>query len=340
MQQANLTHVYQFWQQQPLQEFKHWKPASSWQIDWHGETYTEIDQELSHRKIKHSNQQDKLRWGHTTKGMFTTREAYQLCYTNTNTTKDQLWDQIWQSRLWPKERNNRVFNNNNRPIETLWLLLKQNLQETLAIRTWQDIDWSDSPQECFILNSWNLSLSFLSNIKSRPPTRSASPLQWSPPAASSYKLNFDGVAKGNAGSAGFGGVFRNDKGADLHIYYGSIGKDTNNVVKLEGLWKGICIANQKKNFPLEVEGDSLILINAATRIQAGTLAAKIASSWRLLSRLETLEERLRRPHNIVFKHVRCTANKVADRLANQGVNQQLPPFSGTLNDSDDAQLHQ
>lgn len=105
----------------------------------------------------------------------------------------------------------------------------------------------------------------------------------------------------------------------VHIYYGSIGKDTKNVAELEGLWKGICIADQHNLYPLEVEGDSLILINAATRIQAVTSTAKIVSNWRLLSRLETLEEWLRRPHSIIFKHVRRTTNKVADRLANQGV---------------------
>jgi len=105
----------------------------------------------------------------------------------------------------------------------------------------------------------------------------------------------------------------------VHIYYGSIGKDTKNVAELEGLWKGICIADQHNFYPLEVEGDSLILINAATRIQAVTSTTKIVSNWRLLSRLETLEEWLRRPHRISFKHVRRTTNKVADRLANQGV---------------------
>jgi len=47
---------------------------------------------------------------------------------------------------------------------------------------------------------------------------------------------------------------------------------------LEGLFEGICIAEQKNFFPLEVEGDSLILITVATRIQAGTSAAKITSS--------------------------------------------------------------
>eukprot|EP00253_Pinus_taeda_P022049 PITA_22049 len=321
--------------------------------------------------------------------MFTTKEAYQLRYSTTQTNKDQLWDRVWQPGIWPKvsnflwllskrriltwdnlkkrgfisssrcpncnlnsesilhlietcplatqlwektdqcflfwvlwkERNNRIFNNISRPIDTLWLLLKQNLQENLAIRHWQDTNLPDSPQERLIMNAWNLNLTSLTHVKAQPPTSPASPLFWSPPASNSFKLNFDGAAKGNPGPTGFGGVFRNEVGATIHIYFGTMGKDTNNAAELEGLWKGICIADKKNFFPLEVEGDSLILINAAIRIQAGTSAAKIASSWRLLSRLELLEERLRNPHSITFKHVKRTANKVADRLANQGVNQ-------------------
>jgi len=132
---------------------------------------------------------------------------------------NSLWNIILGFIYWIlwKERNNRVFNNNSRPIETLWLLLKQNIQETLAIRHWQDTDFPDSPQERLIMKSWNLDLSCLTHVKSRPPTSSASPLKWSPPASSSYKLNFDGAAKGNPGPAGYGGVFRNEKGAALHI---------------------------------------------------------------------------------------------------------------------------
>jgi len=149
--------------------------------------------------------------------------------------------------------------------------LKQNLQETLAIRHWHDTDLPESPQERYIMNAWNLDLSFLDHVKARPPISSASPLTWSPPSSNSFKLNFDGAAKGNPGTMGFGGVFRNDVGAALHVYYGTIGKDTNNAAELEGLWKGICIADQKNFFPLEVEGDSLILITVAIRIQAGTV---------------------------------------------------------------------
>jgi len=102
MQHSNLTKVSQYWQQQALQDFQQWKPASSWKTDWHGETYEDIDQELNQRQIKLSNQQDKLRWGHTSKGIFTTKESYTIRYDHSHTEKDQLWNHIWQSRLWPK----------------------------------------------------------------------------------------------------------------------------------------------------------------------------------------------------------------------------------------------
>lgn len=221
--------------------------------------------------------------------------------------------------LW-KERNMRIFNKISRPIDTLWLLLKQNLQETLAIRRWHDTDLPKSPQERHIMKACNLDLSFLDHAKARYPIRSTYPLTWYPSTSNSFKFNFDGVAKGNPGMTSFGGVIRNERGAVLHVYHGTIGKDTNNVVELEGLWKGICIADKKSFFPLEVEGDSLILITAALRIQAGTSAAKISSSWRLLSRLEQLEDCLQNPQSITFNHVRRSANKAADRFPNQGVN--------------------
>lgn len=87
-----------------------------------------------------------------------------------------------------------------------------------------------------------------------------------------------------------------------------------------------------------MEGDSLILITAAKKIQAGATAVKVATSWRLLSRLESLEAKLQNPHSITFQHVRRTANQVADRMANQGVSQTSQYFSGSLDIVEDEQL--
>lgn len=102
MQQNEQIHVNQFWQQQSPQGFQLWKPANTWQANWQEETYNEIDQELNLRKIKLSNQKDCLRWGYTTKGMFTTKESYQILHHPIQINKDQLWDQVWQPKIWPK----------------------------------------------------------------------------------------------------------------------------------------------------------------------------------------------------------------------------------------------
>lgn len=53
----------------------------------------------------------------------------------------------------------------------------------------------------------------------------------------------------------------------MHVYHGSMGQDTNNATKIEGLWQGLCIAETENLLPLEVEGDSQILRKASIRVQ-------------------------------------------------------------------------
>eukprot|EP00253_Pinus_taeda_P015536 PITA_15536 len=121
IQQENLIQVQQFSQQTEHHGYRLWKPTSSWQRDWEGETDSDIEQELTHRRIRHSNQQDKLRRGHTHKGTFTTKEAHQLRFLDTQADKDQIWARVWLPRLWPK-------------ISTfLWLLSKK------RILTWDNL---------------------------------------------------------------------------------------------------------------------------------------------------------------------------------------------------------
>lgn len=177
-----------------------------------------------------------------------------------------------------------------------------------------------SPQECLILANWNLDLTFLAHIKPKSSIRSEFPQFWSPPTIHPYKLNFDGAAKGNPGPASYGSIFKDVAGSVLHIYHGSLGRETNSAAELEGLWKGICIAEINNFFPLEVEGDSQVLIEVAIWIQSGSSVEKIASSWWLLSRLEQIEEWFRALRSITFKHIQRITNKVADRLENQGAN--------------------
>jgi len=153
---------------------------------------------------------------------------------------------------------------------------------------------------------------------------------WTAPPTHTFKLNFDGASKGNPGMVGFGGILRNHEGTPLQLYFGNIGWDTNNSAELEGLWQGLLLA-WKHNFqPLEVEGDSQILINMAKHLLNGSQARKIATNWRLEARLEAIEQALHSNRAITFNHIKREGNKVADLLANIGVENENTLLTGKL----------
>ena len=154
------------------------------------------------------------------------------------------------------------------------------------------------------------------------------------------KLNFDGASKGNPGEAGFGGIFRDHQGRPLLIYYGSIGWDTNNSAELEGLWQGLQLAQLNNFFPLEIEGDSQILINMAQKLLQGSPPSRGSDSWRLTAGLELIAHWMQQNKAIVLKHVKRSGNKVADLLANKGVTSDQIIFAGPLTNLNDRKILQ
>ena len=100
---------------------------------------------------------------------------------------------------------------------------------------------------------------------------------------------------------------------------GAIGEDTNNSTELEGFIHGAEILIRRGFLPATIEGDSNILITVAKRLLNGQRTEKISPSWRLAYRLERLRVLLLSHPATSFHHVRREANKVADCLANAGV---------------------
>jgi len=100
---------------------------------------------------------------------------------------------------------------------------------------------------------------------------------------------------------------------------------------MEGLWQGLQLERTHNYLPLEVEGDSLLLINMVQQLLNGSHASKIATSWRLEARLEAIELELLNNREIIFSHVKRDGNKVADLLANVGVESNLALLTGPTN---------
>lgn len=222
--------------------------------------------------------------------------------------------------LW-KERNAHIFRNCQISSATLWDSMVRNLKDTLRISSWSAQDLQAPATETQILENWGIKLRSDQTTHLRTKTiHPSSPDRWHPPSAGSYKLNFDGhAAKGNPGQAGFGGAIQNHLGEIMWAYWGSVGWDTNNVDELEGILAGMALVANLNIQPVILEGDSQIIINLAKKLQQGYQVNKITKNWRLEFCVERLADIIGRFRHCAFSHVRRRANRVADKLANQGV---------------------
>lgn len=199
------------------------------------------------------------------------------------------------------------------------------------LKSWKEEDWPTLANERTIMNNWQLHHTNGSPSVDLSNTKINYQNTWNPPAKFTFKLNFDGASKGNPGQAGFGGIIRNHEGAPLILYYGNMGWDTNNSAELEGLWRGLLLAGEHNYYPLEVEGDSQILINMAKKILNGSQTRNITTSWRLEARLENIERELQKNRAITFIHTRRDGNRVTDFMANEGVRTDHTLLIGPLN---------
>jgi len=61
---------------------------------------------------------------------------------------------------------------------------------------------------------------------------------WNPPLEGFLKYNIDGASKGNPGMEVVGGVLRDENRSIISLFYGHLGKATNNMVELMALEQG------------------------------------------------------------------------------------------------------
>jgi len=239
-----------------------------------------------------------------------------------NPILNRLWLTFPSFLVWSvwKERNRRIFELKSRSSHDIWSRIRSLMMESLKLQAWNEQDLKAPPPELIILQNWGITSLPVSIHPNRSATQETpSPEVWSPPSTGFIKLNFDGASKGNPGPAGYGGIFRNHLGHAIMSFHGFIGQDTNNGAELEGLIHGLILALQNNWFPLVIEGDSKIILKFASRIQNGQAPSKVSNHWRLEGRLDRLGSIMNSKEAVSWSHVRRKGNKVADRLANLGV---------------------
>ncbi|GLT67469.1 hypothetical protein SLA2020_397770 [Shorea laevis] len=133
---------------------------------------------------------------------------------------------------------------------------------------------------------------------------------WSPPPPGFIKLNTDGSALTNPGTAGARGVFRNESGNWLLGYYRNIGFTSSLSAELWALRDGLKLAVQRGFSNLLIETDSKvakILLDSANS-NFHSLGVLIADCRAMMSQIPDLQ----------LNHILREANAVADGLAKKG----------------------
>lgn len=124
----------------------------------------------------------------------------------------------------------------------------------------------------------------------------------------------DGASRGNPGESGCGAVIFDETGEPLRELCRYLGHVTNNVAEYEGLLMGLEEVLRLGGKRLRVESDSELLVrqlNGLYRVKHEKLAQLHQRARELLRRLDA--------YRII--HVRREQNRVADRLANQAIDE-------------------
>eukprot|EP00253_Pinus_taeda_P022158 PITA_22158 len=254
------------------------------------------------------------------------RDSIQDSITNwrRNFSRINRVDSIWKCTpgfitwtIW-KERNRRIFTEENRNIECAKESILINIKQLVQAKC--KIDSNDKPtgKDLRILKKFQLEASSICPSGGNRAHPSSQLHRWQLPPEACLKLNFDGASRGNPGIAGIGGAIRNHKGDIIHIFCRSLGECTNNEAEFAALEQGLKILRSFRQGNFIVEGDSSLAISAAKRLQAGTHTSKVTKHWRLAKATESIAELLADLRGIVFQTIRRKANGLVDFLANHG----------------------
>jgi len=127
-----------------------------------------------------------------------------------------------------------------------------------------------------------------------------------------WLLMIDGAARGNPGDAGCGAAICDESGAVVKELSRYLGRTTNNVAEYEGLLMGLDAILQLGRKKIRVQSDSQLLVrqlNGEYRVKDEKLKLLYQRALALLRQFDTYR----------ILHVYREMNKIADRLANRGI---------------------
>lgn len=155
-------------------------------------------------------------------------------------------------------------------------MILAHIKETLGLKIWGSSDLQVGPEETRILRNWGVTsiLEFIGHHGGNNKIRIILDT-WVPPPANMHKLNFDAASKGNLGWEGFGGAICNSNGKLESLYWGYMGRNSNNILELRGLLASLTMGTQHGWMPIILEGDSQVILQMATKLLHGRHVSKV-----------------------------------------------------------------
>ncbi|KAK4726506.1 hypothetical protein R3W88_031423 [Solanum pinnatisectum] len=187
--------------------------------------------------------------------------------------------------------------------ELHWLLLLSQLvfPENNTIYSWKDL-LPFALWHIWINRNHNVKTDFPSPILIR--NRTIEYIQWFLPPLGFYKLNTDGSFSKNKGIGGIGGIIRNSSGGWMVGFHNQTHCHSHTMSEIEAFLAGLHIAFTHNLFPLEVETDSLEILQFLED-SPPTYSSIIMSCRSMLKKLG----------NPMVRHNFRQANMVADVLS-------------------------
>lgn len=160
--------------------------------------------------------------------------------------------------VW-KERNNRIFREEEMPMEVVMGIMEELLKENLMIAKCKIPREEPTRKEYQIAERWGIHENFNHFDNSKKIKRQQT--RWKPPTITQLKLNFDVVAREGIGAVG--GVLQNGDGEALLVYFGKIGGGSNNMAKVMAVLRGLQLINDMQIKEITIKGDSQLIIDMA-----------------------------------------------------------------------------
>ncbi len=125
----------------------------------------------------------------------------------------------------------------------------------------------------------------------------------------------DGASRGNPGLSGYGFIVTDDKGQTVKEGYGFLGETTNNVAEYTAVLEAFKFIKEhlsSQQLEINVFADSRLIVEQFS----GRFKIKKPHLQELFAKIRKAEESF---NKVSFTHVPREQNKIADRLANLGI---------------------